>query len=156
MVFLITGYGWEILAISTVLSIVIFFVNKLFVNQNRMDEIQEKMKQYQDDMKKIPKDDPESMKKMEKINSEMMPLLGEQMKMTTKPLMYTMIPLLIVFAIIKGKYENVGVVVNLFGWEMKWFWWYLLSALPISIWINSAYTKYRKNRREKMKNKEIK
>lgn len=106
------------LAITLFITIVNYFVldkARLHEIKARQKAIQEEMKHYKDDANKV----------ME-LQKEMMGHVGETMKHSLKPMIFTAIPILVIFLFIKGIYAETTL-------EKTWFWWYIGSSIIGSI-----------------------
>lgn len=102
--------------VSLFISLVNYFVmdkEKVKTGKERQKELQKQMKEHKHDTKKI----------ME-LQKEMMSHVGENFKHSLKPMLITMLPILVVFYWIKNVYADV-----LSGW----IWWYLVSAIAFSM-----------------------
>ena len=69
----------------------------------------------------------------------------EQMRHSFKPMLYTMIPFLLVFSWLRTTYDGSGNVVlfsfilPVIGWDgLGWLGWYILSSMVVSIILNKA------------------
>jgi len=98
-----------ILIISFIVSFIITLATKLLVDQERMEEIKERIKEFQVKIRKASKD-PELMKEIEKEQEEIMNIQMEMMKMSFKPMIYTWIPIIAIFAYLKHVYDYNGVL----------------------------------------------
>ncbi|MDD1763391.1 MAG: EMC3/TMCO1 family protein [Methanobacteriaceae archaeon] len=106
--------------IATVVAFLITLANKLLVNQERLAYIQGEMKGYQSEMMKAQKSgDEKAMAKMQKKQAEFMDLQKEMMGNSFKPMIVTMIPILLIFwwmatvPAIAGTAGQLGLVVEL-------------------------------------------
>jgi uncharacterized membrane protein (DUF106 family) len=106
--------------IATVVAFLITLANKLLVNQDRLAYIQGEMKGYQSEMMKAQKSgDEKAMAKMQKKQAEFMDLQKEMMGNSFKPMIVTMIPILLIFwwmatvPAIAGTAGQLGLVVKL-------------------------------------------
>jgi len=111
----ITFFG---LAIAFLISL----VNHLVLDKERMRELKKRQKDIQEEMKKH-KDNPEKTMALQK---EMMSHAGESMKHSFKPLLITIIPIIIFFAFIKDIYSTTVIA-------KSWIWWYIGSSIVGSI-----------------------
>lgn len=91
--FLNMDYLWIIIIISFLISLLSTLVYKWVTDQNKLKRIKKEVKELQADMKKHKNDQ----KKMMKIQQEMLSKNGEMMKQSFKPMLFTIIPLFIVF-----------------------------------------------------------
>lgn len=120
--------------LATIIIFIITLFYKYMINQNAMKEIKGQVKKYQDEIKKVQKENPEKVKEM---MSEMMKLTNKQMKMSFKPMLPTMIFVLLllpwmasIFAgpIIKVPFYWPFVGSNSFGWLI----WYVIISVPMT------------------------
>jgi uncharacterized membrane protein (DUF106 family) len=108
----------SIIVISLIVTFFTTLVYKYSTNQNRMKELKEVQKKCQIDIK-ANKDNPE---KMMEIQKQMLACSGEMMKFSFKPMLITMIPLLIVLAFIRNVYVGTPIA-------SSWIWYYLVSGI---------------------------
>ncbi|OYT38989.1 MAG: hypothetical protein B6U86_05770 [Candidatus Altiarchaeales archaeon ex4484_43] len=130
----ITEAGYIIALISMGLAIMSALVRKAVLDQEKMRETKEKLKKYQEEMKKATKSG--DTKKLQESQAEMMKLTMENLKHSFRPTLITFVPFVLVFTWLKDQYGSVGTVVSLFGFNLGWFWWYLLCAMTVSLIIN--------------------
>jgi len=128
-------YMIGILIISSLVSLFITLVTSRVVDRERMRHIRERMPQLQERLRKAQKEG--DSKKMMKINREMLELQREMMSNAFKPMLYTMLPLLLLFSWLRYTMPQ-GTVVNLpfelpvYGSSLGWLGWYILSSLLVS------------------------
>ena len=84
---------WTIMILSFLISLIITLIQKYATDQNRLKEIKEEMKSIQKRIKEE-KDPNEKMK----IQKEHMKLVPEQLKHSMKSMMYTFIPIILIFS----------------------------------------------------------
>ena len=118
----------SIMIIAFLVTLVITIVNSLMIDKKRMKEIKDKQKLLRAEMKKC-KDNPT---KVMELNKQMMEDLPEQMKQSFKPLLITMIPLLILFKWLRQAF----LVTPIAG---TWFWWYIGGSLVFSIVLRKIF-----------------
>ena len=95
-------------------------ITKKFTNQNRMKELKEIQKACQIKLK----DSTGNPAKMSEIQKEMMACSMELLKHSFKPMIFTMIPLLIFFWWIRGIFSPIF---------SGWIWWYLGAGIISSL-----------------------
>ena len=66
------------------------------------------------------------------LNKQMMEDMPEQMKHSFKPMLVTIIPLLILFAWLRGTFAETTIA-------STWFWWYLGSSLVFSMSLRKIF-----------------
>ena len=111
-----------IIILSFLVTIVITTVTYFMTDRIKMKEIKDRQKELRADMKKF-KDHPE---KVMELNKKMMADLPEQMKLSFKPLLVTLIPLLIFFGWLRGTFVDTTLA-------STWLWWYIGSSIIFSI-----------------------
>ena len=150
----LTAAGAEIASIAAAISLLTFAVNKIFVNQDELEKVQKRTKEINKNMKqKTSNQDENLIKKMEEEQKELMELMGKQFKMNMKPMIITLIPILLIFAAMKAKYDNVGTMATIQGIQLTWFWWYLIIAIITSSILNKIYAIIRKHKKTKKEGK---
>ncbi|HIG95154.1 MAG: hypothetical protein QT05_C0026G0010 [archaeon GW2011_AR13] len=110
----------SILIIAFLVTLVMTLVTKKFTDQNRMKELKKIQKACQIKIKDAKGD----MQKQAKINQEVMACTMELMKHSFKPMLITMIPIILLFSWVSGVYTTV---------LKGWFWWYFGGAIVSSI-----------------------
>lgn len=85
---------FAIVLVSLVLSIAITLIYKFTTDQSQMKTLRDNLKKHQDEMKKH-RDNPD---KLMKIQSKAMSANMEYMKLSMKPTLFTIIPIMIIFA----------------------------------------------------------
>ena len=99
-------------------------VNHFVMDKERMLEIKKRQKELQKEMKEHQKAGNHA-KAME-LQKEMMTYVGETFKHSFKPMLITIIPILVFFAFIKGVYATTAIA-------SSWLWWYILGAFAGSL-----------------------
>jgi len=112
----------SIIVFSFLVTLVMTLITKKFTNQNRMKELKQIQKACQIKIKEN-KNDPKVMMEMQK---QMMECSMELMKHSFKPLLFTLIPLLIFFWWIRGIFATTELAKN-------WIWYYIGSGIISSI-----------------------
>jgi uncharacterized membrane protein (DUF106 family) len=113
---------YSILVIAIVVTFITTLITKYTTNQNRMKELKEIQKACQIKIKDH-KNDPA---KMAEINKQMMECSLELMKHSFKPLFITLIPLLLLFAWLRGAFEATSIT-------STWIWWYIGAGIASSL-----------------------
>lgn len=118
---LMTTYPKEsVVIISFLITLITTLITKKYTNQNRMKELKQIQKACQIKLK----DSAGNPAKMAEIQKEMMACSMELLKHSFRPMIFTMIPLLILFWWIRGVYSPI-----LSGW----LWWYLGAGILSSL-----------------------
>jgi uncharacterized membrane protein (DUF106 family) len=101
--FLISGEGLVIAVVSVVLSLFSVVVRMKVVDQVKLKKQREEIKQLQSEIKEQQKKG--DTKRVGEIYSRMMELNSDMMKGSFKPMIFTMIPFLLVFSWMRGSYD---------------------------------------------------
>ncbi len=115
----------SVVALSFLITLVMTLITKKFTNQSRMKELKDIQKSCQIKIRSgnlTPEE-------MSKVNKQMMECSMELMKHSFKPLLITLIPLIILFWWIRGIYSPV---------LSSWIWWYIISGIISSIILRKA------------------
>jgi len=123
--FIIANPKLSIILISFGITLIMTLITKKFTNQNRMKELKQIQKACQIKLK----DNKGNPTKMSEIQKEMMDCSMELMKHSFKPMIFTFIPLLLLFWWIRGFYSEI-----LSGW----LWWYIGTSVVSSIVLRKA------------------
>ncbi|MDD3985881.1 MAG: EMC3/TMCO1 family protein [Methanobacterium sp.] len=143
--------------IAAVIAFFITIANKLLVDQDRLQFLQKEMKGFQKDMMAAQKSgDPRAMADMQKKQTEFMSIQKEMMFNSFKPMIVTMVPILIIFYWMAGNplinhmwlnipnfayyvllipifhsfyHQSAGVPVM----AIEWLGWYILCSFAMSI-----------------------
>jgi len=112
----------SVILIAVVISFFISLINFFVLDKEKIRESRKNQKELQKKMKEH-REDPV---KMMELNKEMMVHVVENFKHSLKPMLITIIPILIVFGWIKGVYSETTIAGS-------WFWWYLIAAIVSSL-----------------------
>jgi len=118
----------SIIFISLLATIFITVVRYYMTDRDKMKEIRARQKELKKEMKQF-RDNPE---KMMEINKKMLEDMPEQMKQSFKPMIITLIPLLILFKWLYGIFSAT----SLGG---SWIWWYIGSSIIFSIILSKGF-----------------
>ncbi|MBU2104455.1 MAG: DUF106 domain-containing protein [Nanoarchaeota archaeon] len=116
----------SIIIFALLVTLVMTLITKKVTDQNRMRELKEIQKKCQINIK----DSKGDLKKQKEIQKEMMQCSMELMKHSFKPMLITMIPILILIWWIRSIYSTVF---------PGWIWWYLVSAMASSIILRKIF-----------------
>ena len=114
----------SIITISVGVSFLISLINSLVMDKDRMREIKRKQKDIQAQATAHRKAG--NHEKALELNKEMLSYTGEIFKHSMKPMLITMIPILIIFGFIRGIFSESAIAGS-------WFWYYLISAIASSM-----------------------
>ena len=111
-----------IIVISVIVSLFISIINYFVLDKEKIKKMKERQKELQKEMK-LHKDNPQ---KMMELNKELMGGIGENFKHSFKPMLITIIPVLVVFAWMRNIFTNTEIA-------STWIWWYIVSAIAASL-----------------------
>ena len=114
----------SLILIAFAISFGISMVNYLVLDKEKMKEIKAKQKKLQGEIMTHQKSGNHG-KAME-LQKEMLSHSGEMLKHSFKPMIITMIPILIVFGLIRNVYATTVIA-------SSWFWYYLIAAIASSM-----------------------
>ena len=114
----------SIIVIGVVVSFFISLVNYFILDKDKMKEIKDKQKKVQAEIKIHQKAG--NTAKMMELNKELMGHSMETFRHSFKPMLITMIPILVIFGALKGVYAET----SLGG---AWIWYYIGAAIISSI-----------------------
>jgi uncharacterized membrane protein (DUF106 family) len=117
-----------IIILSFIVTLFITIVNYFMTDRKRMKEIKDKQKRLRKELKEF-KDNPQ---KMMEINKQMMEDMPEQLKHSFKPMLVTIIPLLILFKWLRATF----LITEIAG---SWFWWYIIASIAFSMVLRKAF-----------------
>lgn len=139
--FLVDFVNWSpltsIIVFSLIITVLLTFLYKVLMNQQKYKELKEKQKELQ--VKVRTEKDPQ---KLAAIQQEMMKVSMDNMKLTMKPMLITFIPLLAIFAGLKWIYMDATKVGNIIAWGAKlpivgdgagWFLCYVVFSFIFSL-----------------------
>ncbi len=110
----------SIVVLSFLVTLAMTLVTKKFTDQNRMKELKEIQKACQIKIK----DNKGNPAKMQEIQKEMMACSMELMKHSFKPMLFTFLPLILLFWWVRGIYTTI---------LPGWIWWYIIAGIASSI-----------------------
>jgi uncharacterized membrane protein (DUF106 family) len=138
-----------VFVVSLVISTIIIYITQKLVDQSRMKELKAEVAKYQKKIKTAQQR--RDMKKVAALQGEMMKYNREMMTMSLRPMMFTFIPIILIFTWLR-RYEYLsefvtqqGYLISLpfiipkFGTTLGWFGWYLLCSFPTSILIKKIF-----------------
>ncbi|MFH1445681.1 MAG: EMC3/TMCO1 family protein [Nanoarchaeota archaeon] len=130
-----------VLAAALVISLISAVLHKIFVNQNDLKQLKNDVKyqkQRGDEARKRGDKDTESA-----ASKDLMALSGKQMKLTMKPLMYSMIFVIVILGFLSTNYTELIIKLPILmpglSWtfpfiifisEYNWFFWYIIVSVP--------------------------
>jgi uncharacterized membrane protein (DUF106 family) len=118
----------SIIILSFCVTLFITIVTHFVTDREVMREIKRKQKWIQQEMKKY-KDNAD---KMMELNKQMMEHLPEQMKQSFKPMLITIVPLLIFFFWLRGVFATTIIA-------STWIWWYIGSSIIFSMILRKVF-----------------
>lgn len=138
-----------VMIISLIISALIVGITSKVVDQKKMKAIKARTSSYQEEIKKAQKR--KDTKKVSALQKEMMTHQKEMMGMSMKPMMYTFVPIIVIFTWLR-QYDYLndfitqqGYLVTLpftipkFGSTLGWLGWYILCSFPMSVLIKKIF-----------------
>ena len=117
----------SLVAISFLITLAMTLVTKYFTDQSKMKELKDIQKACQIKLK----DNKGNLEEQKKIQKEIMACSMELMKHSFKPIIFTFIPLILIFWWIREIFLET-VIAN------TWLWWYIGAALISSIFLRKV------------------
>lgn len=117
-----------IIVLSFIVTLAITIVTYFMTDREKMKEIKDRQKSLKEEMKKY-RDNPE---KMMELNKRMLEEMPEQFKHSLKPMLVTIIPLLILFGWLRATFSATEIA-------STWIWWYIGSSIIFSIFIRKIF-----------------
>lgn len=114
----------SIILMAFAVSFLITLINNFVMDKERMREIKARQKEIQKEMTKHRKEGNHD--KVLELNKEMMSYVGETFKQSFKPMLITIVPIIVFFSFIRNAYAETIIAGS-------WFWWYLLGAIGSSM-----------------------
>ena len=124
-----------LLIISFILTLITTLAYKYLTDQEKIKALKEEIKQIQNDIKQF-KDDPKKMMELQKQSFQKG--FVDMMKHQMKPLLFTLIPIFIIFSWLKEAYTPFGDLI--FG--LGWFGIYFISAIIFSMILRKLFKVY--------------
>ncbi len=118
----------SIIIISFIATFFLTIVRYFMTDRDKMREIKERQKKLRLEMKQF-KNNPE---KMMEINKKMLEDMPEQMKQSFKPMLITLIPLLILLKWLLAVYSLTEI-------SSSWIWWYIISSILFGIILSKIF-----------------
>lgn len=112
----------SIISISILVTLAMTIITKYFTDQNRMAEL----KRIQEACKIKLKNKNLKPEDMSKINQEMLECSLQLTKHSMKPLLFTLIPLILLIGWLRGVYTQTAI-------SSTWLWWYIGSGVASSL-----------------------
>ncbi|WP_456372025.1 EMC3/TMCO1 family protein [Methanocaldococcus sp.] len=101
-----------ILVIAIIVSLIVNIATKLLVDQEKVAKLKKEIQEYQIKMKKMAKN-PEMLEKLQEEQQKYMQMSAELMKMSFKPMIYTWLPIILIFIYLRHVYGFGGVYMEL-------------------------------------------
>ena len=118
----------SLLLISAGVSLFITLINLIVLDKDKMRQMKKRQKEISLEMKEH-KNDPAKVMELQK---EMMSHMGENLKHSFKPMLITLIPVLIAFGWIRGIFEETTIA-------SSWLWYYIGGALVSSLLFRKVF-----------------
>ncbi|MBD3252240.1 DUF106 domain-containing protein [Candidatus Pacearchaeota archaeon] len=117
-----------IIIAAFIFTLFITIVNYFMIDKEKMKEIKERQKKLKKELKDA-KHDP---KKAMEINQKMMEDIPEQLKQSFRPLLITMIPLIILFSWLRSTFAETVIA-------STWLWWYIGASIIFSLILRKIF-----------------
>jgi len=112
----------SIVVLSFFVTLFITIVTYYMTDRVRMKELKDKQKRLRKEIKQY-RDNPQ---KMMELNKQMMEDMPEQLKHSFKPMLITMLPIIIIFDWLRSTFVLTAIA-------KTWFWWYIGSSIVFSM-----------------------
>ena len=126
-----------IFIIGASISIFMSLVNKKVLGGERAKEVKKKMQDVRTKMLDAQKSG--DTKQMNEYLKDLMKINSEYMRFMFKPMIVSIILFILIVPIVRQKYQGqvIGIVPNTVpmvgGFELSWFWWYVICTFAVSI-----------------------
>ncbi|MAG02414.1 hypothetical protein CMI42_03685 [Candidatus Pacearchaeota archaeon] len=118
----------SIILVALIVTIFITVIRYFLTDKEKMKEIRDRQKELRKEMKEH-KNNPE---KMMELNKKMLEDFPEQMKQSFKPMVITLIPILLIFGWMRATYALTAIA-------NTWLWWYIGASIIFSIILSKAF-----------------
>ncbi|MFH1359041.1 MAG: EMC3/TMCO1 family protein [archaeon] len=132
--FMQTNPYLSIITISFLVSFFVTIVRFYMTDREKMREIKSRQKELRKKIKEH-RNNPE---KMMEFNKQMMQDMPEQMKQSFKPMIITMIPVLILFRWLWSVYGDTPLS-KVFIFFPAWLWWYIIASIVLSLLLSKLF-----------------
>jgi uncharacterized membrane protein (DUF106 family) len=112
----------SIITFAALISLFISLINYFVLDKDKVRSMKARQKELNKEMKEH-KDNPAKVMELQK---ELMSHVGENFKHSFKPMLITIIPVLVAFLWVKGIFAETSIA-------SSWFWYYLISAIAFSM-----------------------
>jgi len=124
----------SIIVLSLIVTVFITVVRYYMTDREKMKDIKNRQKELRAEMKNH-KGNPD---KMMEIQQKMMEDMPEQLKQSFKPMLITMIPVLILFKWMWSAYSDTALS-GMFLIFPVWLWWYIGASIVFSIILSKVF-----------------
>lgn len=114
----------SIVLVGLVITFFISLINYFFMDKDRVREIKKKQKEIQAQIKEHQKAG--NHEKMMDLNKQLFAHSGEMMKHSIKPMLITIVPIIVLFGFIRNVYATTEIA-------KTWFWYYFVSSIVGSL-----------------------
>lgn len=124
------------LILAAIICFVITIFYKKMIDQNRALEIKKQIKDFQEKIKTAQKD--KQTEEANRLMTQMLNLSSQQMKLMMKPMIPTMLFVILFFPWLSFVYAGKQVLLlpvslPLFGNDLGWFTWYIIVSIPLTM-----------------------
>jgi len=112
-------------------------VNKRTLGKENVKEVKKKLQDLREKMLEAQKSG--DLKKVNEYTNKMLAINSQYMKFMMKPMMVSLLLVILILPFIRGAYSGMTVAVipktlpMIGGFELSWFWWYFLVTFVLSI-----------------------
>src|SRR3989344_5974419 len=119
--------AWFIIVASFFIVLLITLIYKYTSNQGEMKRLREELNNLQ----KKSKEHRGNQEKMLELQKELAEKNLEYMRHSFKPMLFTFLPVIIIFYWLSGLYKEITtvLVLPLVGWHLSWIWTYIIFSL---------------------------
>jgi len=129
----------SLMIISAIFSILVYVINKIFINKTVMRQIREKMEELSEKAKEAQKVG--NNEEAKKFFDEMMKTQSEQFRHTIKALIISIVVISLFIPWIRYRFSgapigNFPFAVPFLGVTLDWFWWYVIVSFAVGWVVN--------------------
>ena len=126
---------WGMTILVFIITIIMTLVQKYGTDQEKLKSLKEEQKIINEEMKKF-RDNPQKVLELQKKQFEFLPIM---MKHSMRPIVYTGIPLILLFRWFMDYFSSVSLEGFKFFGFFTWFWYYLVASIIFSIIIRKIF-----------------
>jgi uncharacterized membrane protein (DUF106 family) len=126
-----------IFLVGSLISIAMSLINRKVMGTEKAKEMKKRMQDVRAEMLESQKSG--DTKKMNEYMAELMKINSEYMKLTFKPMVISLLIVILILPVIKSSYTGMvvatipDVLPAVGGMKLDWFWWYFISTFVVSL-----------------------